>query len=183
MVIMTRRIKSSLWGEEIHLLALNYVLNLCGRLVCTCYVTPQILTDRASYRDSACLLAPQVHCHQTRLDCTGSLASSQCASALTNFKWATTAPVVMASSSSSLSSSSKSSLSEVYINHYLIAVRRGVWSWVQCGCTVLRKMWRLEGCTKKLSIYFIWTVRLKDFWICMTCYRQKWTVWSGNSVL
>ena len=86
MVIMTRRIKSSLWGEEIHLLALNYVLNLCGRLVCTCYVTPQILTDRARYQDSECLLAPQVHCHQTSLDCTGSLASSQCASALTNFK-------------------------------------------------------------------------------------------------
>ena len=32
-----------------------------------------------------------------------------------------------------------------------IALWRGVRSWVQCGCTVLAKLWRLVGCPKAIT--------------------------------
>ena len=37
-----------------------------------------------------------------------------------------------------------------------IHVWRDVRSWVQCGCTVLAKLWRLVGCTKMVSRYPKW---------------------------
>ena len=41
---------------------------------------------------------------------------------------------------------------------------------------------KLTGCTERVPIYTKLTIRPIAFRICVTCYRQKLTVWPGKSI-